>query len=312
MSRRLSSTLGILFLVLSHAFHCSFNAGFRAVRLHAGGNSDELSALKLDELKNLCRSQGLKVSGTKAVLIDRLVSAPASSLHPTPNHSYKRASDDELKLPIAQSQLDGLIAKREAARLAKNFAAADDLRVELDKMGIGVSDSSKTWFVTPPSEVVQSEPSKEARVTKQKQGKSKRQSYERAQDDLTDLAPDSMEAVAEILRRRSKVRAAKDFAAADELLSELLHRFGVTVLDGAMEWRADGKAFAASEGIGRYARSDDDLSDLDSIWGEGSLREVIELVTKRSEAKKNRDYSVTDELRALLRLRFGVEVDDIR
>mmetsp|Transcript_32556 Transcript_32556/g.73550 ORF Transcript_32556/g.73550 Transcript_32556/m.73550 type:complete len:495 (+) Transcript_32556:82-1566(+) len=342
--------------------------GLPLLTLAAAESPSELAALTVPALKDLCRERKLKVSGTKAVLVDRLVDSAISgvAIAPTPHattssstssrtsssrlgdkdvflsapgetsHTYRRARDDSLGLPISRAKLDGLLAKREAARNGRDYKSADSLRLELEAAGISVSDSGKTWRVTnqPDGVTNRSDNVPHTKGTHQgsysalerwpapeperdKNDPWRGSDFTRSRGDSSDLSRAQLVEVAALLEERCEARNARDFAEADALRVRLREGFGVTILDRTMEWRADGRSFAAGQqgggGGGRgYARSSDDTVDLDAAFGEGASAEAAALVAKRGDAKRARDYALADELRARLREQFRVEVDDLR
>ena len=151
--------LSFLLTSRSEAFAPAFaHPAATASALFSVGEAQALMTLTVPLLKNRCRENGLKVGGTKADLVSRLAemnevapssdtasevvatdaiaaafSGLASGSPSAPNtHTYSRAKDDSLTISAPIDVINGLLADREAARLAKNFMLSDAIRDTLE------------------------------------------------------------------------------------------------------------------------------------------------------------------------------------
>ena len=223
---------------------------------------------------------------------------------------YSRASDCSAALGSDEiAEIAGVVETRLAAKLRKDFGAADALLAELEARGVAVSDDARSWRADGRSFVY--------RYT-QEPGAHR-----------CDAAAAAAEAEA-LIGTRGQAKQARDYGLADAHLDDLLD-LGVVIDDTRRCWRfveltgegrtGPGVARRASEraagrsGAGRaatggehdYVRAEDDVAPLDHRL----LAEVDALIGRRLAAKRGHRFHVADELQAQL-LNLGVEVDDSR
>ena len=87
---------------------------------------------------------------------------------------------------------------------------------------------------------------------------------------------------------------------ADEIRSNLLEQYGVTIDDFCNEWRVACDDYVRIESSSPNAR----------VLSEEEAAMVQEQLMKRSAFKKNRDYEAADQIRDELWEQYGVKVDD--
>lgn len=166
--------------------------------------------------------------------------------------------------------VEDLLAQRIEAKKARDFDGADELRGQLRTLGVYVDDRTRTW-----------------EAAKQASGGYKLQGSPPAGIDLP--------AVEALLTKRREAKKAREFGKADEMQQELL-AMGVWIDDRERTWSA-----LKSEPKG-YTLKGDPPPGVEAAA-------VDELLMKRLEAKKVREYETADALRAQL-LEMGVYIDD--
>ncbi|KAL1507865.1 hypothetical protein AB1Y20_007473 [Prymnesium parvum] len=120
--------------------------------------------------------------------------------------------------------------------------------------------------------------------------------YARHADDRARLGEAREGTVHQLLRQRLQAKLRQDFVAADDILAQL-GRLGVLVNDGTKQWRADGVSFVRTYArVGPAGRED------------GA---VAELLARRNEARKRRDYDEADAILDELSNDYQVLVDDV-
>mmetsp|Transcript_378 Transcript_378/g.818 ORF Transcript_378/g.818 Transcript_378/m.818 type:complete len:472 (-) Transcript_378:192-1607(-) len=228
-----------------------------------------------------------------------------------------------------------LLARRAAARKARDFATSDSLRDQMRALGIYPDDTSRTWttadgrsgslegpdFFAPPGT-----PSAGSAAL---------------------VAPSasyiSDTQIADLLAQREVARMSRDYSRADELRSEL-NRHGVSTDDRVKTWRAaDGRsgtmpgltggfstsgyggaaayggygaqaavpsAYGASGTEPRRSRSrSPPRGTAYAAASSGDDAQMLELLKQRYEARLQRDFATSDRVRDLLAA-IGVTTDD--
>lgn len=108
---------------------------------------------KADAIRSALQKKGIKVDDSSSrwwlqAGVPGSLSAAKGSGHWA---SKEAASRDWLCVEgaafVDAAAAEALLARREAARLAKDFGAADAVYVELKNLGVVVNDNNKTWRV---------------------------------------------------------------------------------------------------------------------------------------------------------------------
>ena len=205
------------------------------------------------------------------------------------------ASDTQPDVPA----IEALIDERAALRTDRDFEAADALKAELRRVHkVIINDRYRTWRIAP----LGNSPSFEDRRPRRQRGPRDfgpaGHDYSRSPDDGADLSGMRQGQVDDMLRERLEAKFVRDFDRADAILAEL-RELSVEVNDGRKEWRADGVPFGQEpfRRVGRQAPPEDVEA------------RAAELIERRKEAKKERDYETADELRSQLS-DLGVAIND--
>jgi hypothetical protein len=108
-----------------------------------------------------------------------------------------------------------------------------------------------------------------------------------------------------LIARRLKCQSSRNYSEADQILSGLVAA-GVFLHDKRKEWRADGQMSFGIKKISYLRRG-----------GQGKLSEddlatVASMVESRAQAKRNKDFHLSDELGDALKTEYGVKVNDKR
>lgn len=171
---------------------------------------------------------------------------------------------------LSDSQIYSRIAHREEARKNKDWSLADTLRDELRKSGVELNDKEKTWATG--------------------NGRTGSYSFPQSAVQLT------VETIRQLVAQRERLRAAQDYAGADELRAQLSQN-GVELNDNERVWRTwDGQ-----QGVIVTGGADVDCPFRDA--------EILDKVAQREEARTRKDWQMADAIRTQLR-RGGVELLD--
>ena len=256
---------------------------------------------------------------------------------------WTRGEDSGDNVDVAA--VEQLIQDRNDARRERDFFTADSIRDQLREMGVSLWDRDQVWTTggkPPPRRDRPEQPNNFYRSTQRRAaryeppgrydedygfdgrvgryaepgdrrrgnrpGQDTKQltrwnewghDYDRADDDAsTTLDGGALLKVNEILRTRLRAKFDRQYERADELLDELNNEFGVDVNDGFKQWRADGQPF-----IRRHKRVGRTDLRVDTAT-------VEELIMRRQDARRDRDYRTADDILAELLETHGVVLDD--
>lgn len=270
-------------------------------------------------LKEMCRERGLKVSGTKQELLDRL----------SKNEGIPVLKDEPLGTAgsgasvFAETKLDAVIApekigyenavprKTVKQRTVKQRLCDDDLLAELSSEP--VSDVTEA-FTRRPEPRYSPSPERQGPTSPNRVSGNDRfdfgptgHDYERHSEDTSDLSGISggIERIHTLLATRLQAKLKKNFREADKL-EESLALLGVTVRERPEKtWRAD---LTVDRRTGRvaYTRMTEDPDTTVNV----DL--VNQLISDRQVAKVEKDYETADQIRAKLEEELGVILDDKR
>lgn len=216
---------------------------------------------------------------------------------------YQRSAICTATLSEEQSnEVADMVATRVAAKKAKDYKQADALLAQLAKAGVCVSDDAREWRAdggTFAAAYTQEAPTVPAPIDPS--GMPAAAASMSADDEVTGL-----------VNARALAKAARDYAAADLLLEQLLER-GVVVDDRRRVWRV--AATAASSETHDYVRLRQS-DDRDAATGKPHLPldprlldEVDALLGRRLAAKLAYRYEEADALQKALGV-LGVETDE--
>jgi len=192
----------------------------------------------------------------------------------------KRPRHSDAPIPLAENvsedEILGLVAKREQARQARNYAESDSLREALRNLGVEVYDKEKVW-----------------------------KTHDGRQGVLFTAGPEesslSTSEIQETIVQRESARSSKDWGQADKL-RENLRNLGVELDDKSSTWKT------SSGRAGTYAgKVLDETQQGAGYLTPGDSTEA--LVAERERLRASGDYDAADNIRRELSSQ-GVEVYD--
>mmetsp|Transcript_94522 Transcript_94522/g.187307 ORF Transcript_94522/g.187307 Transcript_94522/m.187307 type:complete len:442 (-) Transcript_94522:30-1355(-) len=186
-----------------------------------------------------------------------------------------------------------LVATREQARLQKDWALADTIRVQLTTMGVTLFDKSSSWKTS------DGQTGRIPTFTEIDGGNIEniiqQQALEIQSAQVTLMMGGEADSqIKELVKQREQARSNKDFTRSDEIREEL-KQLGVEVYDKEKMWRA--KNGASGVIIGWHSKT-----------GPTDL-EITTLVVQREKARQSSDWATSDMIRNELRA-VGVEIYD--
>lgn len=213
LRRNLTTTFALVLLWTKSAVpfqQIASNGHYPSYLQAALAQTPEISKLSLASLKERCRNQGLKVSGNKTVLAQRILEAfvaeDETSIKTSSN--YARISDADLLIEMSQGTVDDFPVETETENDPR-FPVREQPNAVVKDFGLLGHD------------------------------------YSRSIDDSTDISyvPGGFDTINRLLANRLSAKLARNFGLADDIRSELLG-YGISTNDGTKNWRADGRAFA--------------------------------------------------------------------
>ncbi|CAJ1366942.1 unnamed protein product, partial [Effrenium voratum] len=193
--------------------------------------------------------------------------------------------------PMNGSEIARLVLTREQARLAKDWAQADEIRSQLGEAGVQLFDKTHQWKCSdgrggriPSFDEVEAGVQIDAL-----------EAPEKLSQEMRADAP-AVDEIKQLITQREHARGSKDFEQADQIRSQL-QEMGVELLDKEKLWKCASKGL---QGIITGFRNNE-LSDV----------EVSTLVVQREKARMANDYELSDMIRDELKSR-GVTIEDKR
>ncbi|GMI59200.1 hypothetical protein ScalyP_jg5785 [Parmales sp. scaly parma] len=200
--------------------------------------------------------------------------------------------------------VEDLLVERNLYRDERNFEDADDVRNELQSMGVMVDDYERIWCLkgNEPPEFKRGKGGAGGSTFKGHPMQERDfgpfgHDYERSNGDKTDIDEAKMGEINDKIKARLEAKLARDFDTADGIKAELLD-MGIELHDGKKQWRADGEDFNQYVKSGSFKIENEEM--------------VKQLIGERSQAKRERDYDTADSIKARLVDEFNVMVDDRR
>lgn len=217
-----------------------------------------------------------------AVDEDAMLLSPPSPRERPFRHPYRRGRDEGAA--VDEERVGELLEERWEAKKRREFVVADDIRTELEQMGVQVYDKSREWTV---GRMLRKPPDTH--------------DYVRHPDDDTDV---DVAVVDQLLLDRLQAKLRHDFNKADEIKQRLRFDFGVRVDDGGKLWRGGVNPDVADvHKTETYTRvTDDDDRQVDE-------HEVERLIALRHQARRKKYWSRADEILDEL-IYLGIVIDD--
>jgi len=202
--------------------------------------------------------------------------------------------------------IEALLIERSDARYARDYDRADDIRDQLkDEFSVAVYDRDNAWEI------------REDKGFRGGGGRGGRgrggfdrppvdfgptgHDYVRNEKDTSDLSDERLDEINSLLAERLQAKLSRDFGTADAIQIKLQQELDVIVHDGYKEWRGDGTDFAFKTAYKRTG------IDMDSPIDEEAVNQLIK---QRAAARKNRDYTTADDIKAQIENEFNVHLND--
>lgn len=250
-------------------------------------------------------------------------------------HDYSRHPNDTDSVDVAA--VNAMLTDRLECRKRGEFDQADAIRDALrDEFGVSVWDKERTWTTNPGNP--RGGGDRGGRGGRDREGRGGgrgggrerggRGGRSRPQQDFGPNGHDyemtgeidpavcslSEPEIHQMIAERLQHKLTRNFRDADDIQVQLQNA-GVTVHDGAKQWRADGGEISGggNQFGGREKRmtvyrfrarfGNDGLTDEE-------LAEIADQITLRAEAKRDRNYNAADEIKDYLGERYNISIDD--
>jgi len=321
---------GLLLMSLVNGYSPGMNKIKRPLRVLIRAHADtlvpqDISKLKVVDLKDMLKAKGLKVSGTKGELVERLISLSLSSQSPIlPELSTGATVDVPIKPNVKKTSLltdEDLFAppgsepepvdpypRPEARKNTRPPVFTNSPKVSLEESSSSVVHSSGSDDGESSS---RGEPIEQRGNNKvfdmQSEFGSRGHDYIRRSTDTSEVDEAVVDA---LLSERLEFKLTKQFRDADELEDKLLN-MGVRVNDNQGEWFTFTKSAGAQRGETGGELTARELYSF--VPGDSphsvNVEEAEKLVTQRCLLKKERRFDECDEIREILTSQ-GVLVHD--
>ena len=264
----------------------------------------------------------------KAFLLLFAVSATCTDAFSTPNprsnshHDYTRDPAD-VATNVDIGEINALLAQRLDARKAKRYRLADSIRDHLrTSFGVEIDDAALLWSASPDANFGGGERSQ----ISNRQNRGSRfgpngHDYKRTGGPMHASCKLSENEIHSLLAERLQCKLDRNYKKADNI-QHMMWDSGVRIHDGRRQWRYDGGSFADDDGSatgGRQARTrikqrSKGAGCSKSPYSEPISQEdeayVADLIEKRMEAKRIKNYETADGIKEELLNMMNVHIDD--
>lgn len=218
--------------------------------------------------------------------------------------------------------------------MERNYVRADDIRDELNNVhGIYVWDKDNLWSASPiaPKRRYKNyafgtsgsnSGGDDLSSSKGRQFGRYGHDYTQIGDEIDEaICPLALHEIHSLIAKQLGHKLVREYKKADEIQTVLFANW-VRIHDRNRQWRADGGTFDDVHGmlvgaagkvfeINSYSEPIIEDGEGDNDGGSSLLlEEIVELVNKRDEARKRRDYDQADQIRQVLWNDYRVAVDD--
>eukprot|EP00977_Amphora_coffeiformis_P020193 scaffold8005_cov275-Amphora_coffeaeformis.AAC.11 len=185
-------------------------------------------------------------------------------------------------VPENANDIQSLVEKRDAARQARDFGTADDIRDELLSMNVFVNEKQREWSIGKRQDSFRGDDDDGPRGFTRRGGGT--------------LTPDQVDKIEDMLAKRDEAKRNKQFGKADSIRDDLRDNYLIRIDDRSREWMVV---------TDEYALSPPDTSIAVEV------KSLIESkINERAVAKLNKDYDTADAIRDELEETFNVQIDD--
>ena len=190
-------------------------------------------------------------------------------------------------------EIKELIEERARFKAERLYRNADAIRDELrDRFRVVVDDRKREWMIGDSRRL-------------ERGGRDRFSPFTMA--DFSEQ-PDNQEEIQELVEKRDKARADRDFATADDIREHLLQQ-GVTINDKLRQWTVGGFPEVQDERKSKFNNAYIRRGGAGSLTSEDEER-ISSMLAKRDMHKRNRKFKSADAIRDQLREEYNIQVDD--
>eukprot|EP00521_Asterionellopsis_glacialis_P012310 CAMPEP_0195308814 /NCGR_PEP_ID=MMETSP0707-20130614/38422_1 /TAXON_ID=33640 /ORGANISM="Asterionellopsis glacialis, Strain CCMP134" /LENGTH=703 /DNA_ID=CAMNT_0040373101 /DNA_START=114 /DNA_END=2226 /DNA_ORIENTATION=- len=222
-----------------------------------------------------------------------------SGSHSDRNRPYAKSAYS-LEFGGDEQQIADLLAERTKYKTIRDYNSADRIREDLlENYDVHIDDRIREWSI---GGNFGDEHNQQRAMS---QAMSSR-GYVKSQSSAN-LSPEDEEFVQNKVDERSEAKKSRNFDLADSIRDDLLDEYNVVIQDKLRQWSVGGDFGDDMPGNRRNAayvrRGGGDLSDED-------VAVITSMIEERSQAKRNREYDIADDIRDTLRNKYEISIDD--
>ena len=203
---------------------------------------------------------------------------------------------------VSDTLIDGLVAERLKFKSNREYDKADAVREGLrTRYNIVIDDRLRQWSVG-------GDFGEEHNIQRELADKFANRGYIQSQSSADFLSDDDKAIVEQLVDDRNAAKKDRDFATADAIREELFAKYDVTINDKLKLWSVGGY-FEELGGKSRNPRGIYTRRGGGDLSAE-EIKYIEDMLVKRYQAKKNRDFNTADSIRDQLRADYNVGIDD--
>jgi len=199
-----------------------------------------------------------------------------------------------------EQEIADLVAERTKFKTIRDYNNADRIREDLlDRFDVHIDDRIREWSIG-------GNFGNEHNQQRAMSQAMKSRGYVKSRSSAN-LSPEDEEYVQNKVDERSEAKKSRDFDLADSIRDDLLDEYNVVIQDKLRQWSVGGDFGDDMPGNRRNAsyvrRGGGDLSDED-------VAVITSMIEERSQAKRDRDFDIADDIRDSLREKYEISIDD--
>jgi cysteinyl-tRNA synthetase len=203
---------------------------------------------------------------------------------------------------VSDTLIDGLVAERLKFKSNREYDKADAVREGLrTRYNIVIDDRLRQWSVG-------GDFGEEHNIQRELADKFANRGYIQSQSSADFLSDDDKAIVEQLVDDRNAAKKDRDFATSDAIREELFAKYDVTINDKLKLWSVGGY-FEELGGKSRNPRGIYTRRGGGDLSAE-EIKYIEDMLVKRYQAKKNRDFNAADSIRDQLRADYNVGIDD--
>jgi cysteinyl-tRNA synthetase len=253
----------------------------------------------------------------------RPVAAPRRQKRFGPNgHDYLPSPDaGPIRSEYSESDIHALLAERLQAKMQRDFFTADKIQDELRGAGVSIHDGLKEWRadgirIEADNKVKLGDAAGRNGRNSQSRGAAapRKDNRNRAytQSEYSDeISANDVQQIQELVAERLGAKQARDFHTADDIRDELRGNWNVLIEDRLRQWAVGGDFGPEHAAIsGAEQKKDGYVRSVHSWTVDEHEDYILNQIEKRSQAKKNRNYAISDAIRDELIKDYDVHIND--